>query len=110
MLPPGGGSGAGRGTVRSPARVPLRPTMAASDAVLEGFVTEGQDDGRRPFDEALLDTRTPAEFAVAPDGRTLAFALLSTVDDVGRHFPSELWLGGIEQSPTRLTGGHAPAW
>ena len=84
--------------------------MAASDAVLEGFVTEGQDDGRRPFDEALLDTRTPAEFAVAPDGRTLAFALLSTVDDVGRHFPSELWLGGIEQSPTRLTGGHAPAW
>jgi hypothetical protein len=36
----------------------------------------------RPFDEALLDTRTPADVAVAADGRTIAFSLLATVDDV----------------------------
>ena len=70
----------------------------------------GRDGGTRPFDEALLDTRTPADFAVAPDGRTLAFALLATVDDVGRHFPSDVWLGGLEGSPTRLTEGRAPTW
>ena len=87
-----------------------RPTVAAIEDALEGAVANVQDDGRRPFDEALLDTRTPAEFAVAPDSRTLAFALLATVDDVGRHFPSDLWLGGIEQPPVRLTEGHAPAW
>ena len=70
----------------------------------------GPEDGRRPFDEALLDTRTPAEFAVAPDGRTLAFALLATVDDVGRHFPSDIWIGGLDGTPIRLTAGRAPAW
>ena len=64
----------------------------------------------RPFDEALLDTRTPAEFAVGPDGRTIAFALHATVDDVGRHFPSELWLGGLDREPCRLTDGRSPAW
>ena len=69
-----------------------------------------RDGDQRPFDEALLDTRTPAEFAVAPDGRTLAFALLATVDDVGRHFPSDIWLGGVGQPARRLTEGHAPAW
>lgn len=66
--------------------------------------------GGRPFDEALLDTRTPAEFAPAPDGRMLAFALRATVDDVGRHFPSELWLGGLETLPVRLTDGRSPTW
>src|ERR1700675_3815045 len=65
----------------------------------------------RPFDEALLDTRSPAEFALAPDGRTLAFALRATVDDVGRHFPSDLWLGGLDwRPPIRLTEGRTPAW
>jgi dipeptidyl aminopeptidase/acylaminoacyl peptidase len=67
--------------------------------------------GLRPFDEALLDTRSPAEFAIAPDGRTLAFALESTVDDVGVHTPSEIWIGGPDgTAPTRLTAGRAPAW
>jgi dipeptidyl aminopeptidase/acylaminoacyl peptidase len=64
----------------------------------------------RPFDEALLDTRSPAEFAVAPDGETLAFALQSTVDDVGHHSPSEIWLGGLDGPAARLTDGRAPAW
>jgi dipeptidyl aminopeptidase/acylaminoacyl peptidase len=64
----------------------------------------------RPFDEALLDTRTPAEYAVAPDGETIAFALQSTVDDVGRHFPSEIWIGGLDRVPVRLTDGRTPAW
>jgi hypothetical protein len=36
----------------------------------------------RPFDEALPDARTPADVAAAPDGRTIAFSLLATVDDV----------------------------
>ena len=64
----------------------------------------------RPFDDALLDTRSPAEFAVAPDGRTLAFALQSTVDDAGRHSPSEIWVGGLDGGRTRLTDGRLPAW
>jgi len=64
----------------------------------------------RPFDEALLDTRTPAEYALAPDGETIAFALQSTVDDVGRHFPSEIWLVGLDRAPVRLTDGRSPAW
>jgi dipeptidyl aminopeptidase/acylaminoacyl peptidase len=77
----------------------------------EGVVEHtGPDSGGRPFDEALLDTRSPAEFAVAPDGRTLAFALQATVDDVGRHFPSEVWLGGLDRAPVRLTDGAAPVW
>jgi dipeptidyl aminopeptidase/acylaminoacyl peptidase len=67
-------------------------------------------DARRPFDEALLDTRTPAEIAIAQDGRTFAFALHATVDDAGRHFPSDVWLGGLDQTPTRLTEGRSPAW
>src|SRR5688572_17677115 len=70
----------------------------------------GGGDDRRPFDEALLDTRSPAEFAVAPDGRTLVFALHATVDDDGRHFRSELWTGGIDDAPVPLTEGHAPVW
>ncbi len=65
---------------------------------------------QRPFDEALLDTRTPAEFAIAADGRSLAFALHATVDDVGRHFPSDIWLGGLDGPPVRLTDGSAPTW
>jgi dipeptidyl aminopeptidase/acylaminoacyl peptidase len=64
----------------------------------------------RPFDDVLLDTRSPAEFAVAPDGRSLAFALQSTVDDVGRHSPSEIWLGGLDGAPAPLTDGRAPVW
>ena len=60
---------------------------------------------RRRFDEALLDTRTPAEFALAPDGVCLALALQSTVDDAGRHFPSELWLGGLNLPAVRLADG-----
>jgi dipeptidyl aminopeptidase/acylaminoacyl peptidase len=84
--------------------------MLGIQVAREGPVDAERDEDRRPFDEALLDTRTPAEFAVAPDGRTLAFALLATVDDVGRHFPSDIWLGGVERPAVRLTEGHAPAW
>ncbi len=65
----------------------------------------------RPFDEALLDTRSPAEFALAPDGRTLALALHATVDDAGRHFPSDLWIVGLDGAPpSRLTEGRTAAW
>ena len=65
---------------------------------------------RRSFDEALLDTRSPAEFALGPDGRSLAFALQSIVNDVGRHSPSEVWLGGVDGAPIPLTAGRAPVW
>jgi dipeptidyl aminopeptidase/acylaminoacyl peptidase len=67
-------------------------------------------DTRRPFDEALLDTRTAAEFALAPEGRRLAFTLQSTVDDTGRHFPSEIMLGGLDGAAAHLTDGASPAW
>ena len=72
---------------------------------------DGTEPGsRRPFDEAMLDTRTPAEFAAAPDGRSLAFSLQATVDDVGQQFPSELWLKQPDAAPVRLTDGRAPSW
>jgi dipeptidyl aminopeptidase/acylaminoacyl peptidase len=73
-------------------------------------------DAGRPFDEALLDTRAPAGFALAPDGRRLAFVLEPTVDDVGRHPAGEIWLAGsgdgdpLDGPMRALTSGRAPAW
>jgi dipeptidyl aminopeptidase/acylaminoacyl peptidase len=67
----------------------------------------------RPLDERLLDTRTPAEYALGPDGRTLVWALHATVDDEGRHFPADLWRSSMDDlaaPPTRLTTGRSPAW
>jgi pimeloyl-ACP methyl ester carboxylesterase len=64
----------------------------------------------RAFDERLLDVRTPGDYALSPDGRTLVWAAHATVDDVGRHFPSDLWIGGLDDDPRRLTAGRLPAW
>src|SRR5262245_5399341 len=64
----------------------------------------------RPFDERLLDVVTPGDYTLSPDGRTVAWTSYATVDDVGRHFPSDLWLGGIDDEPVRLTVGRSPAW
>ena len=46
----------------------------------------------RPTAELLLDTRTPAELAISPDGSTVAFALRATVADVGSFVPSDLYV------------------
>ena len=70
----------------------------------------GAGAGARPFDERLLDVVTPGDFVLSPDGTTLAWTAYATVDDVGRHFPSDLWLGGLDGDPVRLTAGHAAAW
>jgi hypothetical protein len=61
-----------------------------------------------PIDERLLDVRTPAQLALTPDGRTLAFALTATVADTGSFVPSDLYLipAGADE-PVLLTGG---AW
>ena len=68
-----------------------------------------------PTAELLLDVRTPAELAIAPDGGALAFALHATVADVGSFVPSDLYVlepGAVE--PSRMTDGHwsdrTPAW
>ena len=68
-----------------------------------------------PIDERLLDVRTPAQLALTPDGRTLAFALTATVADTGSFVPSDLYLilAGADE-PVLLTGGawsdRTPAW
>jgi len=68
-----------------------------------------------PTAERLLDVRTPAEIAFAPDGSRVAFASHSTVADVGSFVPSDLYvvdLDGVE--PVRLTNGawsdRTPMW
>jgi dipeptidyl aminopeptidase/acylaminoacyl peptidase len=68
-----------------------------------------------PLDERLLDVRTPAEIAFAPDAARSVFALHATVADVGSYPPSDLYLvetgGG---APVRITSGawsdRAPVW
>ena len=47
-----------------------------------------------PTAELLLDTRTPAELALSPDGSRLAFALHATVADVGSLRPERSLRGG----------------
>ena len=47
-----------------------------------------------PTAELLLDTKTPAELALSPDGSTLAFSLHATVADVGSYVPCDLYVGG----------------
>ena len=71
--------------------------------------------GEVPTPELLLDVRTPAELAVAPDGATLAFALYATVADEGSFVPSDLCvLDPGASEPRRLTEGawsdRTPAW
>jgi len=68
-----------------------------------------------PTPELLLDVRTPAELAIAPDGQTLAFALHATVADVGSFVPSDLSvLDPDATEPRVLTDGawsdRTPAW
>jgi dipeptidyl aminopeptidase/acylaminoacyl peptidase len=66
--------------------------------------------------ELLLDVRTPAELALSPDGARLAFALHTTVADVGSFQPSDLYVLGTEPeaAPQRLTLGDCcdrlPVW
>ena len=58
--------------------------------------------------------RTPAELAFSPDGSRVAFALHSTVADVGSFQPSDLYLIDGDGEPTALTSGawsdRTPAW
>ena len=72
-------------------------------------------EGHAPTAERLLDVRTPAELAFAPDGSRLAFALHSTVADVGSFVPSDLYAGGRRRrDPRQLTSGvwsdRTPVW
>ena len=74
-----------------------------------------RDDGPLgPTAELLLETRTPAEIAIAPDGVRLAFALHATVADTGSHVPSDLYLMEVDGQPMQLTSGawsdRTPAW
>ena len=68
-----------------------------------------------PTPELLLSVRTPAQLALSPDGRSIAFALQATVADVGSFPPSDIFVasqGGVP--PTQLTSGgcsdQAPTW
>ena len=69
-----------------------------------------------PTVDLLLDTRTPAELAIAPDGSAVAFALHATVADEGSFQPSDLYVIGIEPGTSAepvTNGGWAdqtPAW
>ena len=45
-----------------------------------------------PTAELLLDTKTPAELALSPDGSSLAFSLHATVADVGSYVPCDLYV------------------
>ena len=64
----------------------------------------------------MLDTRTPAELAISPDGSTVAFALHATVADVGSFVPSDLYIVENERDSrvVQLTTGawsdRTPAW
>ncbi len=72
------------------------------------------DEGRAPTAGRLLDVRTPAELAFSPDGSRVAFALHSTVADVGSFQPSDLYLIEGDGEPTALTSGawsdRTPVW
>ena len=68
-----------------------------------------------PTAERLLDVRTPAEIAFAPEGSRVAFALHSTVADVGSFVPSDLYVVDVDGGePVRLTDGawsdRTPVW
>ena len=69
-----------------------------------------------PTAELLLDTKTPAELALSPDGSTLAFSLHATVADVGSYVPCDLYVvdTGSDAEPVQLTDGAfadvLPAW
>jgi dipeptidyl aminopeptidase/acylaminoacyl peptidase len=69
-----------------------------------------------PTAELLLDTRTPAELAISPDGTKIAFALHATVAAHGSFAPSDLYVAGTDSGarPVRLTSGdcadQTPAW
>ena len=58
--------------------------------------------------------RTPAELAFSPDRSRVAFALHSTVADMGSFQPSHLYLIEGDGEPTPLTGGawsdRTPVW
>ena len=69
-----------------------------------------------PTAELLLDTKTPAELALSPDGSKLAFSLHATVADVGSYVPCDLYVvdTGSDADPVQLTDGAfadvLPAW
>jgi dipeptidyl aminopeptidase/acylaminoacyl peptidase len=68
-----------------------------------------------PTAELLLSVRTPAELAVAPDERSIAFALHPTVADAGSFVPSDVYrLGSDATEPVALTArpwsDRTPAW
>ena len=92
---------------RHPARVPERRGWRARSTLVAaiwlvpdpgsngGSAVSGDHSTRR-----CSTPGRPPSSPSAPDGRTLAFALLATVDDVGRHFPSDIWLGGVGSRPS----------
>ena len=69
-----------------------------------------------PTAELLLDTKTPAELALSPDGSRLVFSLHATVADVGSYVPCDLYVvdTGSVADPVQLTDGAfadvLPAW
>jgi dipeptidyl aminopeptidase/acylaminoacyl peptidase len=69
---------------------------------------------RGPTAERLLDVKTPAELAIAPDTSRMAFALHATVADAGSFVPSDLWIVEGDSPPVPLTEGgwsdRTPAW
>ena len=74
----------------------------------------GNGERREPTADRLLDVRTPAEIAIAPDGISIAFALHATVADSGSFVPSDLYLMEGDAQPQPLTNGawsdRTPAW
>jgi dipeptidyl aminopeptidase/acylaminoacyl peptidase len=69
---------------------------------------------RRPTPELLVEVRTPAEVAVAPDGARVAFSLHVTVSERGPIAPSDLWVLEPGDDAVQVTDGEwsdrAPAW
>jgi dipeptidyl aminopeptidase/acylaminoacyl peptidase len=69
---------------------------------------------RRPTPEILVEVRTPAELAVSPDGKRVAFSLHATVSERGPIAPSDLYVRGQNDAILQLTHGawsdRAPAW
>ena len=92
----------------APAPIACTRSRPTCSVISTSSACDDRDPGdHTPTAERLLDVRTPAELAFAPDGSRVAFALHSTVADVGSFVPSDLYVvdvGGGD--PVKLTEGH----